>query len=133
VKAPLAVAALLAAALAAAALGVFVAGDAATLVPPPEAVAENFLRALTRKRYAQALSHLTPELRARVGIDGLRRRRQQIEGACGHVEDVRGEEGTRSGQTAVATALVKGAARQRRMHFTLVRRWGEWRLASLGE
>jgi hypothetical protein len=133
VKAPLAVAAILAAALAVAALGVFVAGDAATLVPPPEAVAENFLRALARNRYAQATTQLAPELRATVGIEGLRRRLQQIEGECGHVEDVHGEGGTRAAESAVATALVKGTARQRRLRFTVVRQWGEWRLMSLGE
>ena len=132
-KAPLAVMAILAVAVAVAGFAVFAAGDAATLVPPPEVVAENFLRALVRKRDAQALSHLTPELRARVGVEGLRRRRQQIEGACGHVEDVRGEQGTRSGETAVATALVEGAGCDRRVRFTLERRWGEWRLTSLGE
>jgi hypothetical protein len=132
VKAPLSVAALLAAALAVAALAVFAAGDGSTLVPPPEAVAENFLRAMARRRYPQALPYLRPELRA-VGVEGLRRHQQRIERACGLVRDVRGEDGARAGESATATALLKGAAGQGRMRFALVRQQGEWRLATLGE
>jgi hypothetical protein len=132
VKAALSVAALLAAALAVAALAVFAAGDGSTLVPPPEAVAENFLRAVSRRRYQQALPYLRPELRA-AGVEGLRRYHQRIERACGLLRDVRGEDGVRAGESATATVLLKGAAAQGRMRFALVRERGEWRLATLGE
>lgn len=131
-KAPLWVAAIVAAALAVCAAAVLGLGDGATLAAPPEAVAEGFVRALARHRYAQALPYLTPELRA-VGVDGLRRRLAEIERLCGEVRDARGLRGRRSGDAAQALVLVRTPRGPSVLRFTLARRRGEWRLASLGE
>jgi hypothetical protein len=131
-KALLRVSAMILAALAVVALGVFGFHDDATFVPPPEAVVEGFMRALTTHRYAQALSYLDPGLRAR-GAGALRRREAEIERVCGHVHDVRGEAGNRSGESASAVAVLRTARGDARLRFELLRQQGEWRLASLGE
>ena len=131
-KAPLAVAAIMAAAMAVAALAVFGLGDAATLVPPPEAVAEGFMRSMATHRYAQAMPYLTPPLRT-IGLEGLRRRQEEIERACGRVRDVRGVERRRSGESARAVAVLRAEKGDASVWFDLVREHGEWRLASLGE
>ncbi len=130
-KAPLLVAAMVLGTLAVVALGVFGFRDDATLVPPPEAVAEGFMRAMTTHRYAQALPYLEPALRAR-GAEDLRRRQAEIERVYGHVRDVRGEAGRRSGESASAVAVLRTAHGEVPLRFDLVRQQGEWRVASLG-
>jgi hypothetical protein len=130
VKAPLAVCAIITAAVAVAGLAVFGFDDASTLVPPPEAVAEGFVRALATRRYEQALPFLADPP---PGIaQELRRRGHAIERAIGPVHDVRGEPGQRAGATASAAVLLRGERGEARLRFDLVRRHGEWRLASPG-
>jgi len=129
-KGPLSVVAIIAAALAVAGLAVFGLDDETTLVPPPEVVAEGFLRALTTRRYEQALPFLD-ERPAGIGQE-LRRRRKAIDRAIGTVHDVRGEPGRRSGGTASASVRLRGERGEARLRFDLVRRHGEWRLTSPG-
>lgn len=130
-KEPLLVAATLLITLAVVALGVFAFHDDATLVPPPEAVVEGFMRAMTTHRYPQALPYLAPGLRAR-GAEALRRRQEEIEQLYGHVHDVRGEAGRRSGESATAVAVLHTARGEAPLRFDLVRQHGEWHVASLG-
>jgi hypothetical protein len=131
VKAPLAVAVIVLAALSVAALAVVALEDSATLVPPPEAVVEGYLRALTRRRYEQALSYVAAERRDAAAGE-IRLHQRAIERAIGKVDDVRGEAGARRGARAGASARLRGRRGEARLRFDLVRRHGEWRLTSLG-
>jgi hypothetical protein len=132
VRAPLAVVVVVALALAAAALAVFGLGDASTLVPPPEAEAESFVRAMAAHRYEQALAHATDEVRA-AGAGALRRRQEEIEQARGRVRDARGGPAWRSGDAAGAAVRLTTDAGEAALRFRLVRRAGQWRVASRGE
>jgi hypothetical protein len=130
--APLAVIAVMALALGTAALAVFGLGDDATFVPPPEAEAESFVRAMATHRYEQALAHVTDELRAG-GPGALRRRQEDLERSRGHVRDVRGGPAWRSGGSAEAAVALATSSGPAVLRLRLVRRHGEWRVASLGE
>jgi hypothetical protein len=131
-RAPLAVIAVVALAVGVAGLAVFALGDGATFVPPPEAEAESFLRAMATHRYEQALAHVTEELRAG-GPGRLRERQEQIERSRGHVRDVRGGPAWRSGDAAEAAVRLATSEGPAVLRLRLVRRRGEWRVASLGE
>ena len=131
-KAPLAVIAVVALAIAAAGLAVFVLGDDSTFVPPPEAEAESFMRAMATHRYEQALAHVTDELRA-AGPARLRRGQEEIERAHGHVRDVKCGPAWRSGHAAEAAVRLATAEGSAVVRLRLLRRHGEWRVASLGE
>jgi hypothetical protein len=132
VKAPLAVIAVMAVALAVAGVAVFGLNDRTTLVPPPEAEAETVMRSLATRRYTQALPRLSDELR-RSGTDGLRRRQREIEQAHGRVRDVQGERSSIAGDYAEASVRLTTEAGETVLRFRLLRRHGEWRVASLGE
>jgi hypothetical protein len=125
------VAALVAAALSVVAAAVIGLDDGATLVPPPEAVAEGHLRALVAGRYEQALPYLVPERRDG-GVNELRRLHEQLEREVGPVRDVRGEAGGRAGASAWAVARLRGERGEVSRRFELSRRHGEWRLLTLG-
>jgi hypothetical protein len=131
-RAPLAVLAVVGLALGAAALAVFGLADTGTFVPPPEAEAESFMRAMATHRYEQALDHLTDELR-QAGPGALRARQAEIERRCGHVRDVEGERSWSSGTSAEAPVRLTAAGGKAVLRFRLVRRRGQWRVASLGE
>ena len=125
---------LVVAAVAAGALGI-VAGsvgaghDTGTLVSPPEAVVEQFVRKLAGARYDVALAHLhgrSPAMsdRIRTTSDALRARA----GAIGQVE---GKRGVIDGDRATATAIVTTErAGDITMEFRLIRHAGSWRIAS---
>src|SRR5688500_14462646 len=85
-------------------------GDAEVLVPPPEAVAEGFLRAVETGRFAQALPFLDEELRKSVGEDGVRLLLQDLERQHGKIEDVQGEHSTVRGEEAEAEVSIRTAA-----------------------
>jgi hypothetical protein len=125
---------LVVAAVTAGALGI-VAGsvgaghDTGTLVSPPEAVVEQFVRKLAAARYDVALAHLdnrSPAMRDRIRTtsDALRARA----GAIGQVE---GKRGAIDGDSATATAIVTTErAGEITMEFRLIRHAGSWRIAS---
>jgi hypothetical protein len=120
-------------AVAAAALGIVGASvslghDRMTLVSPPEAVVEEFVRKLAGGRYDVAMQHLeqdSPEMRARVRdtSDTLRAR-------AGGINQVEGQEGTMDGDMATASArITTERAGEITMDFTLFRRQGSWKIA----
>ena len=102
--------------------------DTATLVSPPEAVAEQFARKLAGGRYDVASAHLehdSPAMRQRVRSvsDALRAR-------AGAISAVDGKAGVIDGDRATASAVIRTArAGQIVMPFALVRRSGSWRIA----
>jgi hypothetical protein len=126
-KALLLVAAVTAAALAVVAVSVGAGHDTSTLVSPPEAVVEQFVRKLAGARYDVALAHLddrSPAMREHVRItsDALRAR-------AGAIDQVEGKPGVFDGDRATATAVVTTErAGELTMEFTLIRRAGSWRI-----
>jgi hypothetical protein len=123
----LVVAAVIAAALAVSFLSV-AAHDDGTLVPPPVAVTEGFLRALARHRYPQALALLDQDLR---DVATLRAWQEAMESRYGTVRDVHAEYGPRSGDRAVATARLTTRSGEVALALELVRQGADWRIAAL--
>ena len=126
-KALLLVAAVTAGALALVAVSVVAGRDTSTLVSPPEAVVEQFVRKLAAARYDVARAHLaadSPAMRERIRtISGSLRAR------AGGVEQVEGQAGTIDGDMATASALITTRrAGTITMALTLVRRAGSWRI-----
>ncbi len=128
-KALLLIAAITAGALAVL-VGVVVFGhDTATLVSPPDAVVEQFVRKLAGARYDVALAHLedgSPAMRDRIRTtsNALRARA----GAIGQVEGKRGVvDADRATATAVVTTERAGTIT---MEFRLIRHAGSWRITS---
>jgi hypothetical protein len=128
-KALLLVAAVIAAALAVVAVSVGAGHDTSTLVSPPEAVVEQFVRKLAGARYDVALAHLddrSPAMREHVRItsDALRAR-------AGAIDQVEGKPGVMDGDRATASAVVTTErAGDITMEFTLIRHAGAWRITS---
>jgi hypothetical protein len=128
-KALLLIAAITAGALAVVAAGVVVGHDTATLVSPPDAVVEQFVRKLAGARYDVALAHLVDGSaamrdRIRTTSDALRARA----GAIGQVE---GKRGVMDGDRATATVVVTTErAGEIMIEFRLIRHAGSWRITS---
>jgi hypothetical protein len=130
VKAVAAVLGVAAVSLALVAWAVFVLGDRTVLVPPPEAVAEGFMRQLQTRRFEQARSYLArPAVRS---AEDLRARLEALERAVGRIQDVRGRRGTVGSLDASSVADLTTADRARaEVAFSLRREHGEWRIADL--
>jgi hypothetical protein len=118
-----------AAALGVVGLVVGVGHDTATLVSPPEAVAEQFVRKLAGGRYDVAHAHLaddSPALRERI-----RTTSDMLRARGGAITQVAGKPGTIDGDTATATGVVTTSrAGEVVIECELVRRAGSWRIRS---
>jgi hypothetical protein len=127
-KALLLVAAVTAGALALVAGSIVAGHDTGTLVSPPQAVVEQFVRKLAAARYDVARAHLADDSppareRIRVASDTLRAR-------AGAINQVEGKPGVIDGDRATATAVVTTErAGEITMEFALMRRSGSWRIA----
>lgn len=116
----LAVVVALAALLGASALAVHTLGDRELVVPPPDAVAEAFVREVVTGRYARAQEYLIeprPE-------DELRALRQQL----GEPTEVEAETIARDQQQALAIVRVSDAKRSEAVAFSLTFQ-EEWKIA----
>lgn len=123
---------LIAAALAVIAVAVFGLGDGRTMVSPPEAVAENFVRALECGRFPQAHKYLSAEARRRISDARLAEATERLESRIGRIEDVKGDEGWLAGDEAEAGAVVKTrTAGAVRLALRFRREMGEWRVAGI--
>lgn len=119
-------AALITAALAVVAGAVFGLGDGRVMVSPPEAVVEDFMRALERGRLPQARKYLSADGRAAARLDDARAR---LDARIGEMQDVKGEKGRISGDEAEAAAVIKTRKRgEVRLGVRLHRETGEWRI-----
>jgi hypothetical protein len=104
--------------------------DKGVLVPPPEAAAENFLRALTEHRWAQARGHLAADLR-RTAPSELAALETSLEKTRGSVENVEGEDAVLAGETATARASIDFSTARVELHLPFRRQNGLWKVASL--
>ena len=130
-KAVAAVLAIVAAALAVCAAAVFGAGDRGTLVSPPEAIAEDFFRAVWMKRFPQARKYLASDAKAEIDEEDLSALRGRLEAEVGGIEDVRGEAGAIAGDVAEAGAEIRGREKTTRVRLRFARETGEWRMSGL--
>ena len=104
----------------------------ALLVPEPEGVAEQALRAVKAHRYEAVPSQLAEGLRAQVREDDLRAIGEAIGERLGGIEAVHGEDAQEQADSATATVAVKlGDGQERRLRFPLVKEHGLRRIASL--
>lgn len=123
---------MIAAALAVVAIAVFGRGDGRTMVSPPEAVAEDFVRALERGRFPQAHKYLSAAARRRISTARLAEATESLEARIGRIEDVKGEKGWLSGDDAEASAVVKTQrAAGVRLPLRFHREAGEWRVVGI--
>jgi hypothetical protein len=107
-------------------------GDRMTLVAPPEARAEAFLRELKTRRPALALKYLSRDLRRRVSPRALQRRFDELQEMIGDVEDVRTRTLSYDRQTATARAELLGhPPAQMALDFRFSWESGEWTIREL--
>jgi hypothetical protein len=123
--------------LVAAALGATAAGsrvDRSFLFSPPEAAAEGFLRELQTRRYEQARSYLSAELRGRYGEDDLESWFGRVEQEIGEITEVEGSGSEFEREVATGTVkLETKRSGELPMTFAFVREQKEWRIAELSE
>ena len=113
---------------------VFGLGDSTILVPPPESVAEGFVRELVTRRYERALPYLSEELRAQVSAEDLRKYTEPFKNRSGKILNVRGEPGRMAGDRAEAYAIVEAkSGGVMRFAFELTRQKGVWAISKLDE
>ena len=120
------------AAIAIAAVAVAV-GDRRTLVPPPDAVAEEFGRQLVTGRARQALPILSETLRSAVAPEALDACGKRIEAELGGVGNVSGELHDLSGERARASAVFDGQRGSRRVRFGFAWDDGRWLIHELDD
>jgi hypothetical protein len=130
-RAPLAIAALLAGALLA--IGALVRADRASLlVPRPEHEAEGFVKALAAHDAGAARHALGRELKARVGEDALGSLARALDEMRPALADARGLSSAVQGKAASASVEVRLAdGRRRTLVFDLEKETGLWKLASI--
>lgn len=114
-------------ALSVVAVAVGVGHDTTVLVAPPESVVEPFARKLAGGRYDVALEHVEEtgfEMARRIRADSRR-----LRDLAGAIEQVEGQPGAITGDTATASALITTEkAGDVTWSFRLVRRAGVWRI-----
>ena len=104
--------------------------DKGVLVPPPEAAAENFLRALTQHRWAQARSHLANDLRG-IASGDLASLEEGLERGREPVEAVQGEGASVAGDTGTARAWIAFGTERADVDLPVRREKGLWKVAGL--
>lgn len=102
-------------------------GDRELFVPPPDAVAEGFFRAVTSRRPAQAQAYL----RDRVPIEDIVALRQSIESRIGRVRDVKTETIARTGQKARVNVHLKSEKASDSLAVSVVWNGREWKIEGL--
>lgn len=118
----------MAASLAAFAAGI-AAGDRQLFVPPPESVAENFVRQLATHRYDRARVLLSADAAARHDLADLAAFARRLEETVGAIELVEGKSGSLTTETAHASARVQGVSRRETtIPFELVMGHGLWKI-----
>lgn len=118
-------------ALAIAAVVVGVVGDRETLVPPPEAVAEEFVRQLVTRRAVQVIPLLSDRLRELVTPEQLDRAGIALEAELGEVTNVGSETEWIDGDRAAASSEPRGARGRTELRFEFSRENGKWTIDAL--
>jgi hypothetical protein len=105
------------------------AKDRTVFVSPPEAVAENFIRAVITHRYDPALKYLEPGLSRTTGKTDLAALANQISSHAGKVVRVDAEQTSINGDLASARVIVHGTApATETINLALSFSQGSWRI-----
>jgi hypothetical protein len=111
------------------AVAVFGLGDQHTFVQPPEAVAEEFVRAIGNGRIEPARSMLSSEADRVTSTGELRRVATRFRSRVGQLDDVDATEGEPTHDSVVVRAQVKGHNANVDLMLPLVRENGAWSVA----
>ena len=106
-------------------------GDRHTLVPPPDAVAEGFARAVSERRYELATRYLSKRLQERVGGDRLRSWFEPLRQRLGETNLIEGELEWMDDARASARALVDSEYGTALLQLRMVRESGLWAIDEL--
>ena len=106
--------------------GSIAAGDRQLFVPPPEAVAENFVRELVMGRYDLAAKYLRSDLRRSIGARGLRERFAPMRSTLGAINGVDAEPEFMSSDHAAAHASVDAQHGHASISLRFTREYGLW-------
>jgi hypothetical protein len=109
------------------AVWVFAAGDRQTMVPPPDAVGEGFLRQLATRRYDRVGSYLSHG-RQEWSAAELRRQFDPLWRYTGTVNQVDAELVSIDGERARAVAIAHGDLADARVLVELIRERGVWKV-----
>jgi hypothetical protein len=109
------------------AVWVVAAGDRQTLVPPPDAVGEGFLRQLTARRYDRVDSYLS-HARQKWSAEARRRQFDSLWRYTGGVNQVDAELVSIEGDHARAVATAHGDVADVRVLVELIREHGLWKV-----
>jgi hypothetical protein len=114
--------------------GAMFLGDRATLVPPPEARVEAFLRQLQTRRSELAMKYLSRELRAQLTASDLRHAFGALEEQLGDVDNVTADTLSYDQTSATARAVLVGPRGVKMpLDFRLIWQRGEWAIQTLPE
>ncbi len=102
-------------------------GDRELFVPPPDAVAEGFMREVTMKRFDQASSYLADSGSTHFDLPGLAR---NIERTHGYVDDINARTITSTKGRAVVRVQLRSALRTDSMAVTTVWEGHGWKVDS---
>ena len=108
-------------------------GDRQTLVPPPEAVAEAFARAVAERRYELAIHFLSADLARTVNGDALRRRFEPIRRQIGDEGSTEAMTEWLQDDAAAARATIMAQHGSVSLQLPMVRESGLWRIDRLPE
>jgi len=122
-----------AAALALAGGVVLLGGDRSTLVPPPDAAAEQFVRQLATHRFDRAVPLLSGRLKHEIDAGRLAALVRAFEAQRGAITFAEGEERSRTRRDAVAEVHVEtDRGESQTFNLGLTSEYGEWKIDRLG-
>ena len=105
--------------------------DTGTLVPPPESVAEGFVRQVATGRVRQTRQYLSHDARLALSPERLSDWFYGLETAIGPAQVIEGEGSRISGDNAEARVIVTGKIKSTALTFHLVREHGLWMISEL--
>jgi hypothetical protein len=107
--------------------------DTGTLVPPPEGVAEGFVRQLATSRFRQTRQYLSQNARASLSPERLAAWFADLEAAIGQVQTIEGRSSRVADDDADARVVLVGEIKSIELTFHLVREQGLWLVSRLPE
>jgi hypothetical protein len=112
------------------AAAVFGLEDRSVLSPPPDAVAESFVRELGMARYELAHHYLSKDVRQHVSASDLRASFQPLQAHTGPPDQVITHPSSENGNQARVLATLEGRRETASMYVDLVRERGLWKVAT---
>jgi hypothetical protein len=109
---------------------VFGLGDGEILVSPPEAVAQEFVRAMALGQIGTARRMLSRESEERTSNAEVRRLSSDFRARLGRLDDVQGAVEQWGRDTTLVRAQIEGERAHTEPVLALVREFGEWSVAS---